>query len=294
MSERDEQGGGPDNADRATPSAGPSSGQERPVDRSELGGPDRPGEQAPARGGLGFGDVPAGLAAASPAPPAPEAAAQPGQPAPARPTPGAGSHWLPGAAPPPPAEDLSGPAAEGPAAAHRAASAPVSSGVPARPNPLPPPRPSRPAGAPVGSVPRSASPPGRPAGAPRPVARSRTARLVLRRVDPWSVFLYSVVSSIFLGIALFVAVGVLYAVLSQLGVLTSVNKLIGDVTAAPGTTAKPSNVFSGAKIMTFAALLAALNVVLLTALATLGAFLYNLCTALTGGIEVTLSDRDAH
>jgi hypothetical protein len=125
----------------------------------------------------------------------------------------------------------------------------------------------------------------------RPVARARKARLVLRRIDPWSVFLYSVVASIFIGIATLVAVGVLYAVLSKLGVLSSVNTLIGDVTADPGTTAQPAHLFSVGKVMTFATLIAALDVVLITALATLGAFLYNLCAALTGGIEVTLSDQ---
>ena len=88
--------------------------------------------------------------------------------------------------------------------------------------------------------------------------------------------------------------GLLYAVLSKLGVLSSVNTLIGDVTAEPGTAAAPSHFFSGGKIMTFAALIAALNVVLLTALSTLAAFLYNLCAALTGGIEVTLSDQTNH
>jgi hypothetical protein len=126
----------------------------------------------------------------------------------------------------------------------------------------------------------------------RPVARSRKARLVLKRVDPWSVFLFSVVASIFLGIALFVAVGILYAVLSKLGVLHSLNTLIGDVTAEPGTTATPSSFFAAGKVMTFAALVAALDVVLITALATLSAFLYNLCASLTGGIEVTLSDHE--
>ena len=35
-----------------------------------------------------------------------------------------------------------------------------------------------------------------------------------------------------------------------------------------------------------------MDIVLLTVLATLGAFLYNLCAALTGGIEVTLTERD--
>jgi hypothetical protein len=126
----------------------------------------------------------------------------------------------------------------------------------------------------------------------RPVARSRKARLVLKRVDPWSVFLFSIVASIFLGIALFVAVGLVYAVLSKLGVLSSLNTLIGDVTADPGTTAQPSKFFSAGKVMTFAGVVAALDVVLVTAMATLGAFLYNLCSTLTGGIEVTLSDRE--
>jgi hypothetical protein len=125
----------------------------------------------------------------------------------------------------------------------------------------------------------------------RPVARARKARLVLKRIDPWSVFLYSVVASIFIGIATLVAVGFLYAVLSKLGVLSSLNTLIGDVTAAPGTTAAPSHVFSAGTVMTWAALVAALDVVLITALSTLGAFLYNLCASLTGGIEVTLSDQ---
>jgi hypothetical protein len=127
---------------------------------------------------------------------------------------------------------------------------------------------------------------------PRPVARPRTARLVLKRVDPWSVFLYSVVASLFVGVALIVAVGLLYLVLSQLGVLSSLNTLIGDVTSDPGSQAVPSQFFSGGRIMTFAVLIAAFDVVLLTALATLGALLYNVCAALTGGIAVTLSDRD--
>ncbi|MBK5306544.1 MAG: DUF3566 domain-containing protein [Frankiaceae bacterium] len=140
-------------------------------------------------------------------------------------------------------------------------------GVPPRPNPLPPPRPAR------------------------PVSRSRKARLVVKRIDPWSVFLYSVVASIFIGIAIVVAIGVLYAVMSKAGVLTSLNELIGDVTSEPGAASTPSEFFSVGKVMTFAGLLAALDVVLVTALATLGAFLYNLCASLTGGIEVTFSDQ---
>jgi hypothetical protein len=40
------------------------------------------------------------------------------------------------------------------------------------------------------------------------------------------------------------------------------------------------------------ALLGAVIVVLLTALATLGAFIYNVCADLVGGIELTLAEKD--
>jgi len=41
-----------------------------------------------------------------------------------------------------------------------------------------------------------------------------------------------------------------------------------------------------------AALIGLVNIVLLTAMATCGAFIYNLATDLVGGVEVTLADRD--
>jgi hypothetical protein len=106
------------------------------------------------------------------------------------------------------------------------------------------------------------------------------------------VFLYSVVASIFLGIALLVCVAVLYAVLARLGVMESLNTLLGDVTSEPGQPAEPSDFFNAARVLSLTAVVAAVDVVLLTALATLGAFLYNLCAALTGGIEVTFGDRE--
>ena len=41
-----------------------------------------------------------------------------------------------------------------------------------------------------------------------------------------------------------------------------------------------------------ALLIGLLNIVLLTAMATIGAFVYNLSTDIVGGVEVTLADRD--
>ena len=129
----------------------------------------------------------------------------------------------------------------------------------------------------------------RPAAARPAAPRARRARLALRRIDPWSVFVFSLIASVFLGVALVVAVGALYAVLSALGVTGSLNQLFAEVTGASAAT---SPLLTGGRILGGAAVLAAVNVVLLTLLATLGSLLYNLCASFTGGLELTLGDRD--
>lgn len=141
---------------------------------------------------------------------------------------------------------------------------------------------------PAGSEPALARP-GRPAGAPTRPAGPRRARLALKRINPWSVFLFTLTSSMFIGIALIVAVAVLDSVLSSAGVLASVNKFISDLSQDSGGR---TDVLTTSRILGFAALLAALYVVLVTALATLGAFLYNLCATFTGGIVVMLQERE--
>lgn len=230
----------------------------------------------------------AALGFAEPARPQPDAATRQTEPAE---TQTSATQTYPVGPPPRATSPVEAPPAASPAAQPPAQPpAPPPAGVPPRPQPLPPPRPVRP---PAGAPPSTGRPavPRPTAGGGRPVARTRKARLVLKRIDPWSVFLYSVVASIFIGLATLVAIGLLYAVLSKLGVLNSLNTLVGDVTAAPGATAQAADVFSAGKVMTFATLIAALDVVLITALSTLGALLYNVCASLTGGIEVTLTDQ---
>jgi ABC-type glucose/galactose transport system permease subunit len=103
------------------------------------------------------------------------------------------------------------------------------------------------------------------------------------------VFLFSLVASVFLGLALVVAVAALYAVLGSLGVTDSVNQLFAEVTGSSPTSAA---LLTSSRIVGGAAVLAAVNVVFLTLLATLSALLYNLCASFTGGIELTLGERD--
>ena len=136
--------------------------------------------------------------------------------------------------------------------------------------------------------------PPRPAARPasRPAARGRRARLVVQRVDAWSVFLFSLVASVCLGIVLLVAVATLYLVLSNLGVLSSVNTLLGEVLGSGDADEVVEPFFTPGRVLGATAVLAAVDVVLLTVLATLGALLYNLCASLTGGIEVVLGERE--
>lgn len=119
----------------------------------------------------------------------------------------------------------------------------------------------------------------------RPVVRSRKAKLALRRVDPWSVFVLALVVSLFLGVMTIVAGYLIFAVLDAAGIPASVNKFVATVQG--GDPVLTSSRFLGAS-----ALLAAVNVVLLSVLATLGALLYNVCATFTGGVEVTLAEQE--
>jgi hypothetical protein len=117
----------------------------------------------------------------------------------------------------------------------------------------------------------------------------RRARLVIKHVDPWTVMKVSFVVSVVMLAVCVVAVAVIYAVLGKMGVWNQINTLVNEV--SPTTTSKAlRNPLSGSRVIGIAAIVGAINVVLFTALATLGAAIYNLISDLVGGVEVTLTD----
>ena len=152
-----------------------------------------------------------------------------------------------------------------------AGSAPVTSAAPG----------SRAAGSSGGS--RAAAQTNRPA--------TRKARLRLLHLDPWSVMKTAFLLSIALGIVTVVSVGVVWSVLDAAGVWNSINSTVGDVIGGEtATTFDVQNYVGTSRVMGFTMIIAVVDVVLLTAIATLGAFLYNLAATLLGGIEVTLAE----
>jgi hypothetical protein len=141
------------------------------------------------------------------------------------------------------------------------------------------------------------TPPERVTSAPPANARVRPARvprrtsLELQRLEPWSVLKLSLVLSVAGFLVWMVAVGVLYGVLAGMGVWDQLNGTYSDLTSVNNPQAGVE-LISGGRVFGVALVIGLVNIVLMTALATVGSLIYNVAADLVGGVEVTLSEPD--
>ncbi|MFR9723556.1 DUF3566 domain-containing protein [Streptomyces sp. MS19] len=127
----------------------------------------------------------------------------------------------------------------------------------------------------------------------RTVPRTRKARLRVAKADPWSVMKVSFLLSIALGICTVIAVSLLWMVMDGMGVFTTIGDTISEATETDTESGFDLVGFlSLSRVMLFTSVIAVIDVVLATALATLGAFIYNLSAGFVGGIEVTLAEDE--
>jgi hypothetical protein len=136
-------------------------------------------------------------------------------------------------------------------------------------------------------------PPVAPTPTPAPATRPtgpRRARLLVTRLDPWSVMKTAFMLSISIGIVLLMATALLWWTLSVTGVFSAIGRTVNDIAGTSTTSFDFLALVSFSRVMGVALVLAAVEVVLVSALTTLFAFLYNLSVGLTGGLEVTLSE----
>lgn len=126
------------------------------------------------------------------------------------------------------------------------------------------------------------------ASKPRTVRR---AKLRVVRLDPWSVTKAAFLLSIAFGIMCVVAVFLVFSIMSASGLWDSVNTTIqGVVNQRPDEAFDIKDYVGMSRVMGITMLIAAIDVVIITALATLGAFIYNMAASLLGGVEVTLAE----
>lgn len=145
-----------------------------------------------------------------------------------------------------------------------------------------------------------AAPGGKAAGAQRKprtgvrtAPRTRKARLRVAKADPWSVMKVSFLLSIALGICTIVAAAVLWMVMDAMGVFSTVGGTISEATGSnEGNGFDLQSFLSLPRVLIFTSVIAVIDVVLATALATLGAFIYNLSAGFVGGVELTLAEDE--
>ena len=128
--------------------------------------------------------------------------------------------------------------------------------------------------------------------AAKTIVGPRRVRLALTRIDPWSVMKASFLLSVAAGIMMVVAAAFVWFMLDAMHVFSTIQDLVGTVMDSS------NNAYSAlleymkfSRAISMATVIAVVNIILTTALATIGAFLYNITAALVGGVHLTLADE---
>jgi Transmembrane domain of unknown function (DUF3566) len=121
-------------------------------------------------------------------------------------------------------------------------------------------------------------------GASAAQAVDRRARLVLRRLDPWSVLKFSLLFYLCLMLVGLLVFAVIWFVLVNMGVFEEISKFAGNFNLTVA--------FPAGKVFRWYILLGLLGVVLWSIVTVLATLLFNLINDITGGIEVVLAERE--
>ena len=113
----------------------------------------------------------------------------------------------------------------------------------------------------------------------------RRARLVLRKIDPWSVLKFSLLFYFCLLLIMLLGSAIIFAILKSFGVIENIEKLVRELSDATFQV-------SGGAIFRWLFLFGLLGAVVASAVTVFLAFLYNLIADVVGGIEVTVAERE--
>ncbi|PLS31037.1 hypothetical protein Uis1B_1149 [Bifidobacterium margollesii] len=122
------------------------------------------------------------------------------------------------------------------------------------------------------------------------VPRARRMKLSLTKIDPWSVTKVSFLLSIAGAIIQIVAVALIWALLNAIGLFDNITQLIDSTGLKDSGGFDIASILGIGKVLSATTIFSIFEIVLITVLATIGAFLYNITSALVGGLHVTLGD----
>jgi Transmembrane domain of unknown function (DUF3566) len=149
-----------------------------------------------------------------------------------------------------------------------------------------PQRAGRPPQPPVSDGSGSAGRPSGRSGGPTATRGPRSARLVLRRVEPFSVLKLALLLAVAGVITALVLVSILYGVLHAMGVFDTVGSFSTDIGAT--TTSK---LITYKAVAGWTAVISAVVAIFGAALATIAAYVYNGVNEFVGGPEITFTER---
>ena len=113
------------------------------------------------------------------------------------------------------------------------------------------------------------------------------ANLRLTRIEPYSLIRTGFLVSLSIAVTIITATFISYLVLAGMGVLDSIDALLGDLTATDGGF---SDTFTLPVVFLGSIMLAGFEIVVTTGLVALFGFIYNLTVPFTRGLQVTLAE----
>lgn len=124
---------------------------------------------------------------------------------------------------------------------------------------------------------------------PAPRSKVRRARLVVAKVDTWTIAKLAFLLSVAMGIVSVVSAVILWLVMQATGAFQSLNELL-TMLGTTGNQIDISQYLSLGQVALYTTIVAVINVVLFTILGVIAGLLYNIAAKLVGGIGVTLTD----
>ena len=117
----------------------------------------------------------------------------------------------------------------------------------------------------------------------------RRVDIAIARVDAWTVMKVSFLLSVAFGIAMVIATAVLWFMVDGMHVFSTIEDFMNTI---GGEKFIPFlDYLRLPKVLSYATIAGVANVVLLTAISTLGAMLYNVIASLVGGVKISLMDE---